>query len=263
MSAIFNRVDEKLIIAIPPSSVGSATAIPVQKPGRAPRKPKLELVDAQNAAHNIITTHKRGRFSENELVDLLQLLAEGTSERRIINFFRNRYNRAISAHTIKEYRGKYVGRIMEIAHDLELLAIEAGLTKRFQRLLKLQELAEAIEVSIYNVDGELKEKASAKMIDEYRAVLAQIAQETGDLQAVNLGDINFVGMTNDQLKALAANKLAAHKDLAISLAERAGIRPQRPEEKEEVNDRESRIRHAIRSDDVTNSGDPSELREGD
>lgn len=220
----------------PPSM--DSTAIQVKtRPRSSGRKPSLRVVDVQAAAHNISVVNKRGKFSEEELVDLLQMLAEGATERKIINTFRKRHKRAISSHTITQYRKDYAGRILEIARGLETLAIEAGLTKRNMRLIRLQELAEALEGVIFNDRGEIAEFTSAKLIDEYRAVLAQIGQETGDLQMAAIGDVNFIGMSNDELKTLAANKLAAHKDLAVTLAEKAGVRPTIPETGGEDNER--------------------------
>lgn len=190
-----------------------------------------EVQQIQQAAKNIKMTNKRGKFSENELVDLLRLLAEGASERKIINYFRRHHKRVISSHTIANYRRSYAHRIAEISRDVDALAIELGLTRRAVRLKKLQELAEAIEGIIFNSDGELASE-NAKMIEKYLNTLEQIGQETGDLATHAVADINFINMSNDELKQLIANKITAYPDLAKQLAERAGVRPSYPIEKE-------------------------------
>jgi hypothetical protein len=233
-------------------------AIPVQKNKKGRKYSKKETISTQelySAAHNIILANKRGRLGEDELVDLLRMLAEGVSEQRIINTFKKTYNRGISSHTIKEYRQRYASRIMDISRDVDLLAVELGLTRRNMRVKKLQELAEALEGSLFTTDGELVTDAPAARIEKYLATLELIGQEMGDLSIAATGDVNFINMSDEQLKELAANKLAANPDMAKQLAERAGIRPSMP--KEEIDEREYDLRElqdSLQRDDRPDSG---------
>ena len=212
--------------------IPESTAIPVRRNNRPRKHMKNMNVDeqmVQNAAKNIRLVNKRGRLGESELVDLLQMLAEGTSEKWIIKKFQKTYSRPLARQTIKRYRDKYAHRIAEVSRSLDALAIESGLTRRALRLQKLQALAEALEANILDISGELQ-NTNAQLIDKYLATLQLIGQETGDLGVGMVGDINFINMSNEELKTMAANKLAAHPDLARQLAETAGVRPTMPKE---------------------------------
>jgi hypothetical protein len=203
-------------------------AVPVRrvKTDKQPH-PKLKLVETANQAAKNIKKTAGSRLSEEELTDLLVMLSEGVSEKMIIKRFKRKYDRGISASTMGNYRKKYASRIDQVAKDLKTQAIETGLTKKENRLRRLQELAENLEELMYDDAGEFV--PTAKLVSEYREVLKLIAQESGDLRPEGAGDIIFTDMNNEQLKEALAGKLAANKDLAVIAAERAGVRPVAPE----------------------------------
>jgi len=178
---------------------------------------------SEQAADNIISVVRSTRLSKVELADLLQMIAQGYSYQRIIKKFKAKYDRTMSTTTINSYKTKYEGRISEIAKDMESLAIEKGLTKKFNRLKKEQELAEALEDEIFDEEGGLK-TTNDKVLREYREILKLIAQEAGDINEGYQGDTMFINTSDDELKELVQNKLKSNKDLSVILAEAAGVR---------------------------------------
>lgn len=196
------------------------------------RKPSIEIVEGAEQIAKNLTKTRSTRLNEAELTELIVLLAEGATDKRIINVFRKRFVRNISPKTIEKYRMKYRGQVLEQAKIIEIAAIQQGLSKRGTRLRKLQELAEALESDVLDADGELSIGARKGAISEYREVLKLIAQEAGDLAAIEIGDVAYMDMSDEDLKKMVANKLGGNPDLAVQLAEAAGVRPTAPEERE-------------------------------
>lgn len=191
--------------------------------------PSPELIEsraiAMLAAENLdaVLPRANGRLSKPELGNLLAMVGEGKSTKAIKRTFNRLYNRDISESTIAKYRKKYATKITEYANDFEFCAINEGLARRAVRVTRLKDVAEALEESILLPNGELGTENS-RLIGEYRETLKQIAQEVGDMPT-GTGDITFVNMSDKELLDYASKAMAQHKDLAVIMTEKAGVRP--------------------------------------
>ena len=182
---------------------------------------------AQTAASNILalqTKSNKKALNKEELADMIVMLAEDATYLAIKNKFRRKYNRSIIDKTISKYKKKYEQKIFDLAQNFETLSIQVGLSKRANRIRKMQRLAEALEESIYDKYGNLLHDVVTKDITEYRETLKQIALETGGIDSGQSGDVIFANITDEDLKALVANKLGGNKALSVILAESAGVR---------------------------------------
>lgn len=200
-------------------------------PQNKPRKiePSPELLEfratAMMAAENldIVTPRNNHRLDKEQMGRLLAMIGEGKSTKAIKRTFQRAYDRDLSDMTISKYKKKYASKIVAYANDFEFCAINEGLARRAVRVTRLKDIAEALDESILNADGSLGTENS-RLIGEYRETLKQIAQEVGDMPT-GTGDITFVNMSDKELMDYAAKAMGSHKDLAVMLSEKAGVRP--------------------------------------
>lgn len=196
-------------------------------------KPKLspgpELLESRAitlmAADNIVDAipiHGK-RLSKPEIGQLLCMIGEGKSNAAIKRTFGRQFKRDIADSTIAKYKQRYSNKIAEYANNFDFCAINEGLARRGVRVTRLKEVAEALEDEILLPNGSLGTDNS-RLIGEYRETMKQIAQEVGDMPT-GTGDVTFVNMSDKELTEYVAQKMGQHKDMAVILSEKAGVRP--------------------------------------
>jgi hypothetical protein len=193
--------------------------------------PPLKIIseDTASTAAGAIKSIDGGRLPQEIIDSMLIYFGEDLKDSMIQKRIAKRYGRELSPATIKRYRDKYAGRIREIVAERDKFALSAGLSRKTNRILKLEKLANAIEENLFEEDGEtLKSTANGKMIAEYREMLKMLGVEVGDIDIAG-GDVNFIGMSDSDLAKQVADVVSHNPDLAVIISEKAGVRPTVPD----------------------------------
>lgn len=206
------------------------TGCEVIKPSRRKIKPKPENVEASIASANVLVRAGKSRLGEDVLQEILLWSAEGMPPEKIQKRLIKKYDKMVTLPTIKKYVQEFTPRIQEIAREWDREFITKGLARKSIRLKKMMKVADGIEDILFPDDGDSLnlEAGGTRLITEYRDTLKQIGVETGDIQEGNVDQL-FINLSDEQLKKLAADTFAKNKDIAVILAEQAGVRPVVPE----------------------------------